>query len=176
MEEAAALPPDSHGLTILPFLTGERSPLWSDNVTGVVAGLTLHTDKADLLRAGLESVAYRFARLYESVGRSAASRHEIIANGAAILRSPVWQQITTDALGHPIRTLPEDAEASARGAALVALRGIGAIANLADAVDPVLGTPTVEPIPAHTTIYRGAIARQAKLENLLYPNGAVWSD
>lgn len=176
MDKAAALPPDSHGLTMLPFLTGERSPLWNDNVTGAIAGLTLHTDKADLLRAGLESVAYRFARLYASVGPAAACRHEIIANGAAILRSPLWKQIVADALGHPIRTLPEDAEASARGAALLALRGIGALATLADAADPAAGAPTIEPVPAHTAIYRAAAARQAKLENLLYPNGSIWSE
>ena len=176
MVEAGERAPDGHGLTILPFLAGERSPLWSDRVTGVITGLTLHTDKADLLRAGLESVAFRLARLYGSARQVAADHHEIIANGGAILRSPFWLQITADAFGHPIRTLPETAEAAARGAAILALRGIGAIKNLGDVADPAAEAPTIRPIPGHTAIYRTAIARQTKLETLLYPNGAVWSE
>jgi gluconokinase len=176
METAADRTPDGHGLTLLPFLAGERSPLWNDRVTGVIAGLTLHTDRADLLRAGLESVAYRLARLHQSVGEAAAKPHEIIANGAAILRSPAWQQIMADSFNHDIRTLPETAEASARGAAVLALRGLGAIADLSDVNDPAASAPTVAPNPAHAAIYARAIARQTTLETLLYPSGAMWSD
>ena len=54
---------DSHGLTVLPFLSGERSPLWSDTVTGIVAGLTLSTDRARIQRAVMESVSLRMALL-----------------------------------------------------------------------------------------------------------------
>lgn len=67
MIAAEALPPASHGLTILPFLSGERSPIWSDSATGVVAGLTLHTRPEHLLRAGMEAVTYRLALLYDSL-------------------------------------------------------------------------------------------------------------
>ena len=76
MADAALLAPDAHGLTLLPFLAGERSPIWNDRAHGVVAGLTLHTTKADLLRAGMESVAYRFARLYRAMttGRRGRAR------------------------------------------------------------------------------------------------------
>ena len=41
--EAEAMEPDAHGLTILPFLAGERAPIWSDWATGAVAGLNLAT-------------------------------------------------------------------------------------------------------------------------------------
>ncbi len=55
----AAVPPDSHGLTWLPFLAGERSVGWSPDARGTITGLTLHTTSVEILRAGLEAIAYR---------------------------------------------------------------------------------------------------------------------
>ena len=58
--DIAAIAPDSHGLTILPFLAGERSPDWATDARGTISGLRLHTRPVDILRAGYEAVAYRF--------------------------------------------------------------------------------------------------------------------
>jgi gluconokinase len=55
--------PDGHGLTVLPFWGGERSPGWADDARGAVIGLRLHTRPADILRAALEAVALRFAAI-----------------------------------------------------------------------------------------------------------------
>ncbi|HEU0163474.1 MAG TPA: FGGY family carbohydrate kinase, partial [Thermomicrobiales bacterium] len=63
--EAESVAPDGHGLTILPFLAGERSPSWDDSATGVFAGLTLATAPAELFRAILEATAYRFAAIHD---------------------------------------------------------------------------------------------------------------
>ncbi|HVX31366.1 MAG TPA: gluconokinase, partial [Nitrolancea sp.] len=57
----AAIAPDSHGLTWLPFLAGERSPGWHANARATLTGLTLHTSPEEILRAGLEAITYRFA-------------------------------------------------------------------------------------------------------------------
>ncbi|MGH2617920.1 MAG: gluconokinase, partial [Thermomicrobiales bacterium] len=70
--EAATLPPDSTGLTFLPFLAGERSPGWHDDATAVIAGLTLATRPKHLIRAGMESVAYRLADVYDALQPLAA--------------------------------------------------------------------------------------------------------
>jgi gluconokinase len=176
MAAAAALPPDQHGLTILPFLSGERSPLWSDRATGVIAGLTMHTELDDLLRAGMEAIAYRLATLYQSLDELASDRHQIVANGGAILSSPGWMQIITDNLGHPLLPLPAAAEASARGAAVLALDSGGIIGGLSAIPDPAEGTHSVAPNPATTAAYRTGRARQALLQSLLLPDRSVWSD
>jgi gluconokinase len=174
MTAAAAVSPDSHGLTVLPFVAGERSPGWHDHATGVVAGLTLATRPEHLLRAVMEAVAYRFARLYEALQPLAAPAHEIVANGGAILHSPTWLQIVADALGHEMIASPPDEEASARGAALVALVASGMLPGLTAAPDPAAperGATIHQPDPARHHRYREARTRQERLEASLYPGG-----
>jgi gluconokinase len=174
MQQAMALEPDAHGLTVLPFLAGERSPIWNDRATAVVAGVTLNTGRAELLRAGMEAVGLRFARLYEALRTVAAKEHEIVASGAAILNSPVWLQITADCLWHPLLAPPPSEEASARGAAIMALLGIGAISNLGDVADPADGALLVGSSRAAELAYQRALRRQTLLESLLFPNGTSW--
>ena len=64
----AQLPPDGHGLTVLPFLAGERSPGWAGDVRATISGLGLNTTPIEMLQAGLEAVAYRFALIFEQPG------------------------------------------------------------------------------------------------------------
>jgi gluconokinase len=171
---AGELQPDSHGLTVLPFLAGERSPIWNDRATAVVAGLTLNTGRPELLRAGMESVSLRLARLYEGLQRVAAGDHQVVANGAALLSSPVWLKITADALNHAIVALPPGEESSARGAAIMALLWTGATESLRDVDDPASAAKSVEPGEPGVAAYRVALERQRALERLLFPNGSSW--
>jgi gluconokinase len=133
-EEAAHIVPDGHGLTVLPFFAGERSPSWNDHLTGAIFGLRLGTKAGALYRAFLEATAYRFASIYEDLQHLVEPEHEICANGAAALGSPLWMQILADALNHPIASLGAEAEASARGAAICALQSIRAIDYLREPV------------------------------------------
>lgn len=171
---AAALPPDAHGLTVLPFLAGERAPAWHDRSSGVVAGLTLATGPEALLRAGMEAVAYRFAAIYDRLCPLVERGHAIVANGGAILRSPAWLQIVADTLGHDLLTLDPEAEASARGAALLALEASCLLPNLAAAPDPAAGGTVYRPDPDRHARYQAGRDRQRKLEGLLYSPDGAW--
>ncbi|MBA2278370.1 MAG: carbohydrate kinase, partial [Chloroflexia bacterium] len=163
---AATLEPDGHGLTVLPFLAGERSPSWNDEATGTIHGLTLTTDQADLFRAALEAIAYRFAGIYDALADIAGAEHVIHANGAAILRSPLWLQIIADTLNHPVVALREEAEASARGTAICALDAIGARNDLSP---PLPIDATYLPDTDRHRRYAAARHRQRRLELALYP-------
>lgn len=169
--EAAGLDADSHGLTILPFMAGERAPLWNDWVTASVVGWRLATTPADLMRAGIEAVSYRLAMLYDDLAGEAEAEHEIVANGGAILRSPAWLQMLADVFRHPVIALSPEEEASARGAALLVLEYAGLIDSPADAVDPAASGQVVEPDDARGDIYRAAMDRQNRLFDLLYEDG-----
>lgn len=169
--EAAQLQPDAHGLTMLPFMAGERAPLWNDWVTAAVVGWRLATTPADLMRAGIEAVSYRLALLYDDLAEEADAEHEIVANGGAILRNPAWLQMLADVMRHPIVALTPDEEASARGAALMALEYTGVIDSLADADDPAASGNLVEPNLSRGDIYRAAMDRQNCLIDLLYEDG-----
>ncbi|MEJ7567198.1 MAG: gluconokinase [Gaiellaceae bacterium] len=111
--------PDSHGLTFLPLLGGERSPGWRADARGAIAGLTFDTEPLDLLQAALEGVAYRFAGIADLL----PGVLEVVATGGALDASPDWTQILADVLGRPIYR--GEAEGSARGAAVVALERLG---------------------------------------------------
>ena len=170
-EAASAMPVDQHGLTILPFLAGERAPIWNDRATATISGLRLATTRADLIRAGMEAVTWRLAGLYRSLTESIAGDHQIIANGGAILHSPAWLQLLADAFEHPIIALRPGEEASARGAALLALESAGFIDSLDDADDPARDGRTIAPRPEQAEMCRAAIARQDQLLKALYDRG-----
>jgi gluconokinase len=176
MSEAGLIGPDSHGLTMLPFLAGERSPIWNDRATGVIAGLTLSTGKVELLRACMEAVALRLALIYEAIAPLVSKDHQVVLNGGAVLHSPVWMQIIADALGHAVTPLPPEEESSARGVALIAMQSAGIISDLTAVPDPADGCLPVEPIQAHAPLYAAARTRQSALEALILPNGGVWPD
>ncbi len=174
--EAGELAPDAHGLTVLPFIAGERAPSWNAHAHGVIAGLTLATREADLFRAGMEAVAYRFALIYEALAPFAAEGHEIVAGGAAILNSPAWLQIVADVLDHDVLAPPPDEEASARGAALAALVAIGALDDLSAAPDPIAEADVYSPDAGRHERYREGLRRHVRLESLLFPDRGAWGD
>jgi gluconokinase len=165
-------------LTVLPFLTGERYPPHVDRAEGIVAGLTLATTPAELLRAGMEAVAYRLARIYERLKPLVASPHTIVANGGALLNSSAWLQIVADVFGHEVIGLSPKEEASARGAALLALEASGVLPSLAAAPDPV-DSPDADryqPDSDRHEVYRAALIRGARLERLLFPETGAWDE
>jgi gluconokinase len=166
----AALEPDAHGLTLLPLWGGERSPGWANDARGSILGLRLHTSPADIYRAALEGIALYLARLTAIVQQAVPEAREIVATGGALLHSPAWLQIMADVLERPVLVSAE-AEASSRGAALLALEGLGAVPNGAESFDaPIAGT--FEPIPARGARYRAAAVRQSRLYDQLVQNGA----
>jgi gluconokinase len=156
----ATMDADAHGLTILPFLAGERAPRWRGDVRAVVAGLRMETRALDILHASLEAVALRLGLIYDALAPLAASPHEIVASGGAIARSPVWAQMIADVLGHPLRVSTES-EATSRGAALLALSAMGAQSSL----DAPLGGHVVAPDAARHARYRMALERQRRLDD-----------
>ncbi|MCB9153922.1 MAG: gluconokinase [Caldilineae bacterium] len=156
--------PDGHGLTVLPFLSGERAPGWAGHARATIHGLTLATRPADIVRASLEAVAYRIALVYDDLRALLPGQPQIVVSGGALASSPAWLQVVADALGRPL-TLSAAPEASARGAALLALETISALPGIDQAPD-FLGA-TAQPDMQRHEIYRRAIARQQELYDRL---------
>lgn len=162
--ELAALAPDAHGLTILPFWAGERSTNWNSEARGAITGLTMHTRPVEIMRAAMEAVAYRFAHIARALDRFAPSA-EIRASGGALAASPLWTQIIADVLARPVKLFLVR-EASSRGAALLALESLGVIDELTDA--PVELSRTFEPdMKAHEIYHAGAERQETIYQSLL---------
>jgi gluconokinase len=171
LEEAeplvAALAPDGHGLTILPFISGERSLGWHAGVRATVMGLHTDTKPVDILRASMEALAYQLGAVYDQL-TLVLDRNEvaptILGSGGALLNSPTFQSIIADTLNTPI--YPSlDHEASARGVALLALEALGIIPNVVEVPQDVAAP--VLPDPERHAVYMQAAKRQWKLYHLL---------
>jgi gluconokinase len=156
----AKMEPDAHGLTILPFLAGERAPGWAGHARATIHGLSLATTPLEILRAGLEAVAYRVAIVFRLLRQLLPSEPQIVASGGALLHSPSWLQIMADTLGRPV-AVSEVQEASGRGAALLALEALGILNNLSEAPDFI--GPVFDPDLNRHEIYLKAIERQKAL-------------
>jgi xylulokinase len=154
-ELAASAPPGSHRLLYLPYLQGERTPIWDPLARGMVMGLTASTTRADLARAVFEGTAFALrqviACLETVVGHPVA---QIRAMGGGT-RNPLWNQIKADVLQKALLVL-EFQETGALGAALMAGLGIGVYETFEEATGiarEVSGGVTVAPNPAHAAIY-----------------------
>lgn len=155
---ADTLEPDAHGLTVLPFLAGARSPDYLVDARGTIDGLTLNTRPEHLLRAMMEAVAFRLAAIHDEL-RHAARPAELVAAGGGLERSAAWTQIIADTLHRPVR-LCADAELTSRGAAAAALERLGVLA-----LEDVLPPPgrILRPDRGRSAIYRRARERQTRL-------------
>jgi gluconokinase len=161
LEEAlGAMEPDSHGLTVLPFLAGERAPGWAGHARAALDGLSLATTPLEILRAGLEAVAYRLFLVFELLRPLVPGDPQVVASGGALLRSPAWLQIVTDVLGRPVAVCGV-AEATSRGAALLALEALGAINSLEE-IPHFIQSP-YQPDPRRHARYLEAVRRQEKV-------------
>jgi len=163
--DVAALAPDAHGLTVLPFLAGERSLGWHGHARGAIVGLSLATSRADIFRALLEAVALRLAAVHARLRPLAAPDHAVIASGGALSRSPTWAQIVADALGLPVRVARE-AEASSRGAALLGGERLGRPLPL-----ELVEGEVIDADPARHVVYQAALARQQALYEVVVAPG-----
>jgi gluconokinase len=148
--------PDSHGLTFLTLLGGERSVGWRLRASGAIRGLTLGTTPLDLRQAALEGVAFRFAEVADLMPEV----DEIVVTGGAMRHDRDWVQIVADALARPV-TVSRVREASLRGAAVLTLERLGERPG-----EPPIGR-IVEPRPDHADAYRAARERQRELYELV---------
>jgi len=160
--QLSILKPGEHNLTLLPLFAGERSTGWRMDARGAITGLGSSTSPIEILRASLEAVALRFRNVYELMTGALGEPREVVGSGAALLHSPTWTRIMADTLPHAILPCLEP-EATARGAALLALERLGVAAN----VDARYGEQ-VDPRPENTAIYTAALAAQRQLYTRLF--------
>lgn len=163
-EAAAAVPPGSDGVVFLPYMAGERSPLWDPDARALFYGMDVRTTKGHLIRAALEGVAFALRHNLEVAEEAGAPVSVLRAVGGAA-NSPLWTQIKADVTGKPLE-IPDAETATAMGAAILAGVGAGVFADFADAVAKcVTVRRTVTPDPAHKAVYDERYA----LYRRLYP-------
>jgi xylulokinase len=150
--EAAQVAPGSDGLVFLPYLMGERSPIWDAQAKGAYIGLTATHGRGHLYRSLLEGVAFAFRQLEDISKESGTAIREIIAiNGGA--RSSLWRQILADVLEVPVRWRPTK-DGTTLGGAYQAALGAGLFHNFAGISEWLEPSIDTSPNPSTYGIYR----------------------
>ncbi len=128
---AAQVPPGAEGLLFLPYLAGEQCPAWSPGTRGSFFGMELRHGQGHFVRAVLEGITRSIYRIGESIERALGGRPQAIRTTGGVSISPLWLQVAADMFDTPI-AVPETAEGSARGAAVLGLLALGYRGAVAD--------------------------------------------
>lgn len=164
-------PAGANGLVCLPFLAGERSPIWDPTARGAILGLTFGHGPSHLARAVLESTAYELRLMSEAILSTGARIDEMrVCGGQA--QSRLWNQIKADVTGFPT-SVPRLPEVALMGNAICAAIGAELYPDLFTASEDMVEVGEVlEPRLAHRAIYDdlfGLYCASYKALKPLYP-------
>lgn len=121
--EAEDIPPGADGLMFLPYMDGERSPIWDPNAKGVIYGLDFNKTRGHFVRALLEGVAFSLEHNLRAAAETGVQVERLSALGDSA-SSALWTQIKADVTGKTIQ-VPASEAPGALGAALLAGVGCG---------------------------------------------------
>jgi xylulokinase len=123
--EAAEVPLGAEGLLVLPYLAGERTPVFDPDARGLVAGLTLRHSRAHLFRAAYEGIAFGIRHILDLFDESATHLTRTVAVGGGV-NSPLWTSIVSDVTGRT-QLIPRQTIGACYGGALLAAIGTGIV-------------------------------------------------
>jgi gluconokinase len=128
--EATKVNPGSDGLLCLPYLSGERAPIWNEDAKGCFFGMSLHHERAHFARSVMEGVIFNMYSIGIALEDFSGPFSSIRASGG-FAQSPLWCQITADIFGSPL-TSPESHQSSSWGAAILVLKALDLISDIND--------------------------------------------
>jgi gluconokinase len=126
-KQISAIPAGSNGLIFLPYLTGDRAPIWDSESCGNFFGIKFRHKQAHFSRAVLEGICYALRDVLDAVQQNSDPITQINISGG-FTRSEVWVQTLADITGKNL-VIEQADDASAVGAAFMALKNIGAISE-----------------------------------------------
>jgi xylulokinase len=151
--KAEEAPCGSGGLLFLPYLMGERSPLWNPQARACFIGLTMVHTKKHIIRSVLEGVAFNMRMIFEAFQEQGvkSARMRLIGGGA---RSRLWRSIFADVLEIPVARLNFIEEATSVGAAIAGGVGVGLFSSIREADRLVHETEVTPCNPGNFAVYR----------------------
>ncbi|MFN5961942.1 MAG: xylulokinase [Verrucomicrobiota bacterium] len=159
--EAVAAGPAAGGLVFLPYLMGERAPLWDDEVRGVFFGLERRHGRREMARAVMEGCALATAALFDPLQAAVGSVERIRLSGG-LTRIPLVTQLKADVLGMAVE-VNEEFESTALGAAILRWIALGVLGSAEEAAGLIRVRETVWPREHLAGVYRELMALQQEL-------------
>ncbi len=168
IEEAATIEPGAGGVVFLPYLVGERSPIWDPDARGAFVGLSLNHGRAHLARAVLEAAALAIRHVAEPI-LGAGVRVEAMRVCGGPARSGAWNQIKADITGFTVE-VPTVRETAVVGSAILAAVGTRAHPDLVAAIRAMTSIERrIEPDPSRREVYDRVYAAYTSLHPALAP-------
>ena len=169
--DASAVGPGADGVVFLPYLAGERTPIWDERASGVFFGLSASHTRAHLARAVFEAVAYQLRHVADVLGEGGARIDELRVTGGQA-KIPLWHRIKADVLGVPV-VVPSIAEGALLGEAMLAAEAAGRASDAATAAASFLRRsarfePDPKTAPAYERAYRTYRALYPRLRDLMH--------
>ena len=124
-KEASQINAGAEGLIFLPYLNGERSPMWDENARGAFIGLTSFHTQANIIKSVLEGICFALLDVINAVEETSGAIEKIYLSGG-IIKSKEWVQLFANITGKNI-VINDAADASALGAAFVGMKAVGLI-------------------------------------------------
>lgn len=151
LDMASQVSAGANGLLFVPYLLGERAPVWDADAKGVLVGLTLKHKKAHVIRAGMEGVSFTLYQIIKKLEKVYGPVSDIYVSGGFV-KSPFWVKLIADVTGKQIK-VTEMADASAMGAAYLGMYATKAIKELAAVKKFVQVTKVYEPDQSQHKLY-----------------------
>ena len=148
-EMAAFSPPGSNGLLFLPYLHGERAPLWDTAAQGMFIGLDMDTTQEDMARAVFEGTAFALRHVLDTVRETGTEITSLRITGGGA-RSVEWARIKADVLQLPVELMDGVSGDVPLGDVLIAGQALGLEALSDQVLKP---AHIVEPNPQNRRIY-----------------------
>lgn len=170
LADAARVPAGAEGLVFLPYLAGERSPLWDEHARGVLFGLTGRHGRAHVARSVLEGVAFALRHIADALRAAGGEIAELRVSGGQA-RGAVWNRIKADAIGAPV-AVPRITEGALLGEAMLAAMGAGRVSDPVSAVERFVRIaeriePDATAAPAYAESYAVYRALYPRLRDLM---------
>lgn len=157
--------PGADSILYLPYLSGERSPIWDPYARGVFFGLSLSTKRKDIARSMMEGTGFALKQTINIWKESGVKPKELTISGGGAM-SKVWPQIIADIVQHPLYPLDIN-ETETLGAALLAGLGVGLIKDPKKVTSSIISMDkAIEPSQENADIYEQIF----ELYNSVYEN------
>lgn len=159
--EAEKVAPGAEGLLFLPYINGERAPVWKQEAKGNFFGLSITHKKEHLVRAVLEGITYNLYHIGQALERQVGEPEKLFVNGG-LARSPLWVQMLADVFGKEVY-LSESHHSAAWGAAWTALVAIEKVASFEEIKQNIPIEAIVKPDPDTHKIYAEAFKKYVQI-------------
>ncbi len=159
--QAASIEAGSNGLIFVPYLLGERAPIWDASAQGTLLGITINHTKAHFIRATLEGILFGLLNITDILLPTTERENICIMASGGFAKSDVWLQITADIFQMKV-VVAQTIEGSCWGAVMVGLNAFGIHTNSLDIEEKVF-----LPNPKNQAVYQESYRKFSKVYEAL---------